>query len=81
MNSEIILSETTIINDNWASFSAYRLPCNSNIETFLGDLSNLLKKYHSKYDTVIIIGDFNIDVKDKTNPNFLSFAIHLACRI
>ena len=30
---------------------------------------NVLKKYLSKYD-VIIIGDFNIDVKDKTNPNF-----------
>ena len=30
---------------------------------------NVLKKYLSKYD-VIIIGDFNIDVKGKTNLNF-----------
>ena len=43
-------------------------------KTFLGDLSNLLNKYLSKYDHVIIMGDFNIDVKDKTNPNFDKFS-------
>ena len=81
LNSETILSEITIKNNKWVIFSAYRPPCNSNIKTFLGDLSNLLNKYLSKYDNVIIMGDFNIDVKGKTNPliSFLSFAIHLAC--
>ena len=53
-------------------FSAYKSPCNTNIETFLGNLSNLLNKYLSKYDNVIIMG--NIDVKDKTNPNFDKFS-------
>ena len=38
LNSETILSEITIKNNKWAIFSAYRPPCNSNIETFLGDL-------------------------------------------
>ena len=33
LNSEIILSEITIKN-KWTIFSAYRAPCNSNIETF-----------------------------------------------
>ena len=61
LNSEIILSEITIKNNKCAIFSAYRPPCNSSIETFLGDLSNLLN-----YDNVIIMGDFNIDVKDKS---------------
>ena len=70
LNSEIILSEITIKNNKWAIFSACRPPCNSNIETFLGDLSNLLNKYLSKYDNIIIIGDFNFDVKNKTNSNF-----------
>ena len=55
------------------NFNAYRPPCSSNMETFLGDLSSLLNKYLSKYDSVIIMGDFNIDVKDKTNPNFDKF--------
>ena len=56
------------------NFNAYRPPCNSTIETFLGDLSNLLNKYRSKYDNVVIMGDFNIDVKDKTNPIFDKFS-------
>ena len=70
LNSEIILSEITIKDNKWATFSAYRPPCTSNIETFLVDLSSLL----NKYDNVIIMGDFNIDVKDKTNPNFDKFS-------
>ena len=41
LNSEIILSEITIKNKKWAIFCAYRPPCNSNTETFLGDLSNI----------------------------------------
>ena len=53
LNSEIILSEITIKN-KWPIFIAYRPPCYSNIETFLGNLSNLLNKYLSKYDNVVI---------------------------
>ena len=67
-------SEITITKNKWAIFNAYRPPCNSNIETFLGDLSNLLNKYLSKCGNVIIMGDFNIDVKDKINPNFDTFS-------
>ena len=55
------------------NFSAYRPLSNSSIDTVLGDLSNLLNKNLSKYDN-IIIGGFNIDVKDKTNPNFDKFS-------
>ena len=50
LNSEIILSEITFKNNKWAIFNTYRPPCNSNIETFLGNLSNLLDKYLSKYE-------------------------------
>ena len=73
LNSEIILSEITITNNKWAIFSACRPPCNSNIETFLGDLSSLLSKYLRKYNNVIIMSDFNI-VKDKKNLNFDKFS-------
>ena len=44
LNSDIRLSEITIKSNKWAIFSAYRPPCNSNIKTCLGDLSNLLTK-------------------------------------
>ena len=74
LNSKIILSKITIKNNKWAIFIACRPSCNSNIETLLGDLLNLLNKYLSKYDNVIIIGAFNINVKDKTSPNFEKFS-------
>ena len=79
LNSELIFSEITIKNNKWTSFSAYRPLCNLNIWTFLGDLLNLLNKYLRKYDNFIIMGDFNIDVKDvkhwcETNANFDKFS-------
>ena len=33
-----------------------------------------MNEYLSKYDNFVIIGDINIDVEDKTNPNFDKFA-------
>ena len=74
LNSEIILPEITIKNSKWTIFSTYRPPCNPKIGNFLGDLSSLLNKNLSKYDNVIIMSDCNIDVKDKTNPNFDKFS-------
>ena len=74
LNSEIILPQITIKNSKWTIFSAYRPPCNPKIGNFLGDLSSLLNKNLSKYDNVIIMSDCNIDVKDKTNPNFDKFS-------
>ena len=74
LNSEIILSEVNIKNNKWAIFSVYRPPSNWNIEAFLGDLWSILNKYLSKYDKVIIMGDFDIDVKNKVNPNFNKFS-------
>ena len=40
-------------------------------QTFLDDLSNILNKHLSN---VIIMCDFNIDMKDKSNPNFDKFS-------
>ena len=73
LNSETTLPEITVRNNKWTSFSAHRSPCNSNIKSFLGDLPNLLNKYLSKYDNDVIMGDFDIDWKDKMNPNFDNF--------
>ena len=74
LKNETILSEIIIKNHNWVIFSAHRPPCNSNIEKVLGNLSSLLNKYFTKFDNVIIMGDFNIDVKDKKSPNFDKFS-------
>ena len=68
------MSEIIVKNNKWEIFSVYRPPSNSNIDTFLGDLWSILNKYLSKYDKVIIMGDFDIDVKSKANPNFNKFS-------
>ena len=44
LKSEIILSEIIIKNNKLAIFSACRAPCNSNIETFIGNLSKCSEK-------------------------------------
>ena len=59
------LSKITIKNNKWAIFSVYRPPHNSNTDRFLGDLS---------HDKIIIMGELNIDKKDKTNSNFDKFS-------
>ena len=39
----------------------------------LGGSLTFSTKYFCKYDKIIIVGDFNIYVKDKSNPNFDKF--------
>ena len=68
------MSEITIKYIKWEIFSVYRLPCNSNIETFFRWSIKSSEQMLIKYHNVIIMGDFNTDVKDKTNPNFDTFS-------
>ena len=39
----------------------------SNLITFFQDLTFLLNKHLSTYDNVVVMGDFNNDVKEVTN--------------
>ena len=77
ITSEIISSELTIENKKWIVFSVYKLPKESNLITFFQDLTFLLNKHLSTYDNVVIMGDFNIDVKEVTNQ-VLKNSIHSA---
>lgn len=47
----------------WTVFSVYRPPKESNLITFFQDLTFLLNKYLSTFDNVVVMSDFNIDVK------------------
>ena len=67
ITSEIISSELTIIDKKWIVYSVYRPPKESNLITFFQDLAFLLNKYLSTYDNVVVMGGFNIDVKEVTN--------------
>ena len=45
----------------------YRPLKESNLMTFFQDLTFLLNNYLSTYDKVVVIGDFNIHVKEVTS--------------
>ena len=47
-----------------------RPPKESNLITFFQGLTLLLNKHLSTYDNVVVMGDFNIDVKEVTNQSF-----------
>ena len=63
--SESICSEFTIANRKWICLNIYRLPNPKNMNTFLDEITTSLSKAAVEYENIIIIGNFNIDVKHK----------------
>ena len=63
--SECICSELTISKRRWLCFSRYRPPDPGNLSIFFEELSESLSKAILKYQNIIIMGDFNIDLKIK----------------
>ena len=63
--SECICSELTISKSRWLRFSIYRPPDTGNLSIFFEELSELLSKATLKYQKIIIMRDFNIDLKIK----------------
>ena len=50
--------------------SVYRLPSSSNIDTFFVELTISLSKAVNKFDNLIIMGDFNIDITKEDCSGF-----------
>ena len=63
--SETICTEITISKKRWFCMSVYRPPSSSNIDTFFTELTISLSKAVNKFDNLIIMGDFNIDIKKR----------------
>ena len=64
--SECICSELTISKSGWLCLyirSIYRPPNPGNLSIFFKKLSESLSKAILKYQNIIIMGDFNIDLK------------------
>ena len=60
--------------------SVHRPPTSSNIDTFFAELTISLSKAVNKFDNLIIMGDFNIDVTKKVAQdliNWKSYVIRL----
>ena len=63
--SECLCSELTFTSKKWIYFSIYRSPESSNLSTFFEELTTSLSKAILKYENLLIMGDFNIDMKSK----------------
>ena len=63
--SKCICSEFTTSKRRWLCFSIYRSPDPGNLSIFFEELSESLSKAILKYQNIIIMGDFNIDLKIK----------------
>ena len=61
--SECIGPELTISKSRWLCFSIYRPPDLGNLSIFFEELSESLSKAFLKYQNIIIMGVFNIDLK------------------
>ena len=61
--------ELKLRNINWLVFSGY-IPYKRNISTFLKDIEKSLNKYLSKYDNIILLGDFNSEKNENAITEF-----------
>ena len=50
--------------------SVYRPPSSSNIDTFFAELTISLRKAVNKFDNLINLGDFNIDITKEDSSGF-----------
>ena len=60
--SETIASQFIISKKKWFCFSVYRPPTLANLDIFFEKLTNSLSKAINKYDNLIVMSDFNIDL-------------------
>ena len=58
-----ICSEFTIANRKWICLNIYRPPNPNNMNTFFDEITASLSKATMKCENIIIMGDFNIDIK------------------
>ena len=62
--------EINLRTEKWLVASIYNAPSQKN-KYFIWYLTNLLELYCSRYEKVIILGDFNIKAENKVMQDFL----------
>ena len=77
--SECLCSELTFTK-KWISFSIYRPPESSNLSTFFEELKTSLSKAVRNMKNLFVVGDFNIDMKNKI-ISLMKFAAYLISKI
>ena len=57
----------TISKKKWNCFSIYRPPSTGNIKTFFEEMNEVISKALCKYENLIVMSDFNIDIKSSNS--------------
>ena len=73
-NTESICVEVTIKKRKWGILFTYRLPNNNNLKLFFEETTQSANQLLSKFDNIIITGDFNIKTGSKNCNKFKQFA-------
>ena len=63
LTHESVCSEQTIAKKKWLCLDIYRPPTPENLASFFEELTDSLSQGKEFYENLIILGDFNIDVK------------------
>ena len=69
-NIQVIPFEIDLRKEKWLVGSIYKAPSQEN-KYFLQYLTNMLEFYSTRYDEVIIPGDFNIEAENRVMKDFL----------
>ena len=65
--SKTICTESTVSKRKWFCRSTYRPPSPNNIVNFFEELTDSLGRAISNYDNIILMGEFNIDIKKENS--------------
>ena len=68
--SETICTEFTVSKKKWFCLSVYKPPSPNTIVTFCEQLTDSLSKAINSYDNIILMGDFNIDIKKENSTAY-----------
>ena len=66
---EVICLEVNIAKRKWAIFNIYRPSC-KNIDLFFNELTKLIDLAINKYENIVVMGDFSIDISDSSSHRY-----------
>ena len=62
--TETIFLEVNVRSSKWIFVGCYKPP-SSNEEFFISNLSKIINAFLTKYDNILVMGDFNLTVENK----------------
>ena len=65
--SETICTEFKVSKKKWFCLSVYRPPSHNNVVSFFEELNDSLSRAINNYDNIILMGDFNVDIKKENS--------------